>query len=191
MGRRQSISSVIMTARLDPVSLESQTRAASRCSSRLITHHAPMRSVNAFSYVSDENVSITCLSFKRSSWIVSFTPLSSTATEPGRIKALDNSFQNSTVSLFDQITMGARSSPSQSWVDDTTSIAEVLELCRVCEAADGSVGGSALHLGSRRPSFLFCRFSRMNAANKRCSPSLSERFTLQWESFSDDDAFLA
>ncbi len=162
MGRRQSISSVIMTARLDPVSLESQTRAASRCSSRLITHHAPMRSVNAFSYVSDESVSITCLSFRRSSWIVSFTPLSSTATEPGRIKALDNSFQNSTVSL-----------------------------CRVCEAADGSVGGSALHLGSRRPSFLFCRFSRMNAANKRCSPSLSERFTLQWESFSDDDAFLA
>jgi hypothetical protein len=59
---------------------------------------------------------------------VSFTPMSSTSIEPGRIKASSNSFQNSLVSLFNQITMVARSSPSQSWVDYTTSIAEVLEL---------------------------------------------------------------
>jgi hypothetical protein len=128
MGRRRSISFVIMTASLDPVSLESLIRAASRCSPRLITHHAPMRSVNAFWEVSDESVSITCSSCRRSSWIVSFTPMSSISIEPGRIKASDNSFQNSTVSLFDQITMVARSSPSRSWVDYTTSIAEVLEL---------------------------------------------------------------
>jgi hypothetical protein len=42
--------------------------------------------------------------------------------------------------------------------NSATSIAEVLELLRVCEEADGSVGGSALHLGSRILSVLFCLF---------------------------------
>jgi len=71
---------------------------------------------------------ISASSCRRSSWSMSFTPLSSTSIEPGRIKASTNSFQNSLVNLLYQITMGARSSPSQSWVDDTTMIAEVLEL---------------------------------------------------------------
>jgi hypothetical protein len=85
MGKRRSISFVIMTASLDPFLIESQTRAASRCSSRLIRHHAPMRSVNAFWEVYDENVSITFSSFRKSSWIVSFMPMSSTSIEnPGR-----------------------------------------------------------------------------------------------------------
>jgi hypothetical protein len=135
MGRRRSSSSVIMTARLDPVLLESQTRAASRCSPRLITHHGLMRSVNAIWEGYDESVSITCSSFRRSSWIVSFMPLSSPSIESGRIKASDNSFQNSMVSLVHQITMVARSSPSPSWVDSTTIIAEVLELFHACEQA--------------------------------------------------------
>jgi hypothetical protein len=52
----------------------------------------------------------------------------STSIEPGRIKASNNSFQNCLVSLLYQITMVARSTPSQSWVDYTTIIAEVLEL---------------------------------------------------------------
>src|SRR5260370_22585853 len=44
-----------------------------------------MRTVNAFWEVYDENVSITFSSFRRSSWIVSFMPMSSTSIEnPGR-----------------------------------------------------------------------------------------------------------
>jgi hypothetical protein len=71
------------------------------------------------------------------------------------------------VSLSLQITIVARSSPSQSWVDCTTITAEALDLRHVCEEADGSVGWSALHLGSRIPSVPFYRFSQMNATSKK------------------------
>ncbi len=158
MDNRRTISFVIGTTSLDPVSRAWPQPAASRCSPRLTMRHEPMRSVSGFWGVCGESVSITFSSSRRSSWTVSFMPMSSTSIKPGRIKASDNSFQNSLVSLFNQITMVERSSPSRSWVDYTTIIAEVLELLRVCEEADGSVGWSAFHLGSRIPSVLFCRF---------------------------------
>jgi hypothetical protein len=94
-----------------------------------------MRSVNAFWEVYDESVSITFSSFRRSNWIVSFMPKSSIIIESGRIKALDNRFQNSVGSLVHQITMVARSSPSPFWVDYTTITEEVLELFHACEEA--------------------------------------------------------
>ena len=128
MDTRRTLSFVIVITSLDPVSRARQQPAASRCSKRLAIHREPMRSVNGFWAVSVESVSITCSSCRRSSWTVSFTPMSSTSIEPGRIKASNNSFQNSLVSLFNQITMLARYSPSPSWVDYTTIIAEVLEL---------------------------------------------------------------
>ncbi len=65
-----------------------------------------------------EQVELSLLLFLERIFKVASTP----------IKASDNRSQNSLVSLFNQITMRARSSPSQSWVDYTTSIAEVLEL---------------------------------------------------------------
>jgi hypothetical protein len=52
-------------------------------------------------------------------------------------------------------TREARSSPCQSWVEYTTITAEVLELLRVCDGADGYVVWSAPHRGALRPSFLF------------------------------------
>jgi hypothetical protein len=54
--------------------------------------------------------------------------MSSTSIEPDRIKASHNRFQNGMMSLSLQITMVARSSPSQSWVDCTTITAEALDL---------------------------------------------------------------
>ena len=165
MGKRRTISFVIVITSLDPVSLTWPQPAASRCSKRLTMHHEPMRSVSGFWAVYDESVPITCSSCRRSSWTVSFTPMSSTSIEPGHIKASDSSFQNNLVSLFNQITMVARSTPCQSWVDCTTSIAEVLELFHIWEETSGSVGGSALHLGSCIPSVLCRRFSLMDAPN--------------------------
>ena len=128
MDNRRTISFVIVIPSLDPVSRVWPQPAASRCSPHLTTHSEPLRSVNGFWGVSVESVSITCSSCRRSSWTVSFTPLSSTSIEPGRIKASNNRSQNSMVSLLEQITMVARFSPCQSWVDYTTIIAEVLEL---------------------------------------------------------------
>jgi putative transposase len=55
-------------------------------------------------------------------------PMSSTSIEPDRIKASNNRFQNGMVSLSLQITMVARYSPSQSWVDCTMITAEALDL---------------------------------------------------------------
>gem|GEM_PF-2552523 len=128
MDNRRTISFAIVITSLDPISRAWQQPAASRCSPRLTMHRESMRSVSGFWGVCGESVSITCSSCKRNSWTASFTPMSSTSTEPGRIKASHNSFQNSLVSLLYQITMVARSTPSQSWVDYTTIIAEVLEL---------------------------------------------------------------
>src|SRR5260221_4624204 len=48
MDNRRTISFVIVMASLDPLSLAWPRPAASRCSSRLTTHHGPMRSVNGF-----------------------------------------------------------------------------------------------------------------------------------------------
>jgi hypothetical protein len=67
----------------------------------------------------------------------------STAIKPDRIKASNNTSQNSIVSLFLWITMLARFSPPRFWVDYTTITAEALELLRVCEEADGYVVWSA------------------------------------------------
>src|SRR5258708_36660227 len=66
--------------------------------------------------------------FQEKQLIVSCMPMSSTSIEPDRIKASNNRFQNGMVSLSLQITMVARSSPSQSWVDCTTITAEALDL---------------------------------------------------------------
>ena len=143
MDNRRTISFVIVMASLDPVSLAWPQPAASRCSKRLTMLLGPMRSVNGFWGVCVESVSITCSSCKRSSWIVSFRPMSSTSIKPDPIKASDNRSQNSMVSQLLQITRVARSSPSLSWVDYTTITAEVLELSRVCEEADGYVVWSA------------------------------------------------
>ncbi len=128
MDNRRTISFVIVIPSLDPVSRAWPRPWASRCSPRLPMRNAPMRSGNAFWEVCGESVSITCSSSRRSIWTVSCTPISSISIEPDRIKASDNRFQNRMVSQFNQITMVARSSPSRSWVDCTTSIAEVLEL---------------------------------------------------------------
>jgi hypothetical protein len=95
-----------------------------------------MRSVNAFWEVYDESVSITFSFCKRSNWIVSCMPMFSISIESGRIKASDNRFHYSMVSLVHQITMVARSSPTPSWVDYTPIIVEVLELFHVCKEAD-------------------------------------------------------
>ena len=167
MDNRRNISFAIVITNLDPVSLAWPQPAASRCSLRLTTHLEPMRSVNGFWAACVESVSITFSSSRRSNCIVSCVPISSTSIKPDRIKASNNRSQNSMVNLSLQITMVARSSPSQSWVACTTITAEALDLCHDCEEADGSVGWSALHLGSRIPSVSFYRFSQMNATSKR------------------------
>jgi hypothetical protein len=128
MDNRRTISCAIVRTNLDPVSLAWPQPAASRCSPRLTTHHEPMRSANGFWAACVERVSITFSSSRRSNCIVSCMPMSSTSIEPDRIKALNNRFQNDMVSLPLQITMTARSSPSQSWVDCTTITAEALDL---------------------------------------------------------------
>jgi hypothetical protein len=129
---RRSISFVIVMASLDPVSLAWQQRAASRYSKRPTMRLGRMRFVNGFWGACGENVSITFSSSRRSSWIVSFRPTSSTSIKPDRIKASNNKSQNNMVSLFLRITMLARFSPSPFWVDYTTITAKVLELLRVC-----------------------------------------------------------
>jgi len=113
-----------------------------------------MRSVNGLWAACGESVWITCSSFTRSSWTVSFMPMVSTSIEPGHIKASDNRSQYSVVSLFLWITREARSSACQSWVDYITITAEVLELLLVCYEADEYVVWSAPHRGARRLSFL-------------------------------------
>jgi hypothetical protein len=128
MDKRRTISFVIVMAGLDPVSLAWPQPVASRCLKRPPVRHGPMRSVNAFWATCGENVSIICSSSRRSSWIVSFRPLSSTSIEPGHIKASHNTSQNSMGSLALRTPVVARFSPSRSWVDYTTITAEVLEL---------------------------------------------------------------
>src|SRR5262245_850573 len=113
-----------------------------------------MPSVNAFWEACGVSVSITCLSFTRSSCSVSLVPMSSTYTRSGPIKASNNTSQNDMVSLFLWITRAARSSLCQSWVDYTTIIAEVLELLRVYDEADGCIMWSAPLQGAGIPSFL-------------------------------------
>jgi hypothetical protein len=128
MDNRRTILFAIVITNLDPVSPAWPQPAASRCSPRLTTHHEPMRSVNGFWAVCVESVLIIFSSSRRSSYIVSCMPMSSTSIEPDRIKASNNRFQNSMVSQFLRITRVARSSPSLSWVDYTTITAEALDL---------------------------------------------------------------
>jgi hypothetical protein len=107
-------------------------RVAATSGSKMLTTpshaNAPMRSVNSFWAACVESVSITFSSSRRSSCIVSCMPRSGTSIQPDRIKASNNRFQNGMVSLFLQITLEARSSPSHSCVDDTMMTAEALDL---------------------------------------------------------------
>ena len=82
MGRRQSISSVIMTASLDPV----RARVANTSGIKMLItpYHTPRANAvceRASREVYDESVSITCSSCRRSSWTVSFMPMSSTRNQ--------------------------------------------------------------------------------------------------------------
>ena len=139
MDNRRTISFVIVIASSDPVSLAWPQPAALRCSKRLTMLLGLMRSVNGFWGVCGESVSIIFSSSRRSSWIVSYRLMCSTSIKPDPIKASNNRSQNSMVSQYLRITRVARFSPSRSRVDYTTITAEVLELSRVCEEADGYV----------------------------------------------------
>ncbi len=103
---------------------------------------------------------------------MSFMPMCSTSIKPDRIKASHNRSQNSMVSLFLRITMLARFSPSRSWVDYTTLTAEVLELLRVCEEADGYVVWSAPIWEVAYTQAPSCRFSQINPSSKKYVPFL-------------------
>ena len=108
-----------------------------------------MPSVSAFWGVYDVSVSITCSSSRRSNYIVSLVAMSSTSIRLDRIKASDNTSQNDMVSLSFPITMMARSSPCQSWVDYTTITAEVLDN-EGYEEAEGSRWWHVPHLENCR-----------------------------------------
>jgi hypothetical protein len=54
--------------------------------------------------------------------------MSSTSIGLDHIKGSSSRFQTRVIDLFHQITMVARSSPSQSWVDYTMLTAEALDL---------------------------------------------------------------
>src|SRR6266700_560393 len=103
-----------------------------------------MPSVNVFWAACVASVSITCSSCRRSSFIVSCVPMSSTSIKPDRIKALDNRSQITMASLVLQIERMARSSPCQSWVDYTTITAEVLELYMLTTEQMVALGGAHL-----------------------------------------------
>ncbi len=131
MAVDRSISSVIMIASLDPVSLVWPQPAALRCSKRLTMLLGPMRSVNGFWEVCVESALITCSSCMRSSSTTYLTPMSSTSTTLGRIKASGSRFQSRELSQCHTITKVARSSPSRSWAAYTMTIAEVPEFFQI------------------------------------------------------------
>jgi hypothetical protein len=70
----------------------------------------------------------TCSSSTKSSSTACWAPMSSTSIKPDHIKGSGNRFQNRMVDLFHQIMIVATSFPSRSWVDYTTTTAEVHKL---------------------------------------------------------------
>ncbi len=127
MDKRRSISCAIMIASLDPVSLMSQQRAASRFSKRPITHHGPMRFVNVFWEVFGESALTTYWSSMRSSCIVSCVPTSRISTGRDHIKASVSRFPKGKLPVFHSLSLMIGSSRFQSWVGYTTNTEEWLE----------------------------------------------------------------
>jgi hypothetical protein len=127
MGKAPNISLTTTIANSDRVSPEWQRRAPLSSSTHPITPRKRMRSVNAFSQVCGASVSTICSSSMRGNSSECWVLTSSTSIGLDPIEGSSSRFQNRVMDLCHQITMVARSSPSQSWVDYTMLTAEVHE----------------------------------------------------------------
>ena len=121
-------------------------RVEERFSKHRITPRERMPCVNAFSEVCVASVSITCSSSMRSSSSGYLTPIYSTLTDPGHIKASDSRFQSHKLDQCQQIAKVARSSLSRSWVAYIMITEEVLEFFHSCRCVEHQQASSFLVL---------------------------------------------